>query len=1142
MRTIVIATKTGFEIARATYFDEVGRDDTIPDKGILYKYPVDGSIEMKKISAGDVDATPGSVLPEQVPQHPVQLADDHEKPVIEDLTDLDVVTSTEDITLTAKITDNIQVKRVTLFYTIYGGAFAKVDLVHDWTDDTIYNHTIYRPELIGKETLEYYFVASDGTNETRTAVKTLQIEHPYKREGFRLNIEDGDLFSGDAIIKATADEYTDEIRLFVDGEEVTETFKALETEAYFAFDVRKVNLYFKNGVTMGDEILMIFDDQIDTYTTLTVPIPPEKLKIGDNTITIRSGTKASPFDEDSPENRDDFYIKNIRLILGDGTTIYDPEYADPAVEYSIGDSAGMKSVYDFTFTIPAETFMSTAIKLDTKQLADGEHEISAVFHNERVQVTIITDNTPPEIVPTVAEGKEYNGSFVIDAKVTERTSSVTEVSATLDGKDIELPYETSSAALDAGEHVIVFTAIDAAGNVAKETVTFSVVHEHPDLPDEEEVVAGATDAKLSVRVQDPTGDVLDVAFYKGYQYTVANQDHLSVSYNAVSTEPPLEFRPEGEAVLDEEELQKLIAIDGESFINESVSAFPYQRFDITVDEEVKPTDEIEIVWHGSSLPGRKITMYAWNFTTEEWDPLISTIAGEKQLHLKGTVTGIDYVQDHKVSVIVQDQVASVESDFTFIWMSDTQYYSESYPYIYESMVDWIIASEDELRIEYVIHTGDLVDDWDDFAQWAVADTQMRKLDEANIPYGVLAGNHDVNHKSLNYENYYHYFGKHRFHDRPYYGGSYKNNRGHYDLISVDGVDFIIVYLGWGVEEDEEGIQWMNEVLKAHSNRIAILCFHEYLLASGNRSPVGDKLFEEVVIPNENVLMVLSGHYHNAETLIDEIDDDGDGIPDRTVYQMLADYQGGPEGGQGFMRILNFSIAANQVHVQTYSPYLDQYNYYDPIEFPGKDEFTLSLDLTPKRKMVATDYVEVNVYTEQLIGVDQGVPSGEVASVIWEGLEPEQKYFWYVVVTDEFGGKTRSPIWSFTTELMPEPGDPDDPDDPFDPGDPEEPGEPDDPDAPDKQDDQSGPGDESGDSSEDNGSADHEQKGDDKQNVADRPDRKQDPTGDGKGTERKKQSLPETATHWFNLFMIGVVLSMTGTVAFYYYRNRHLIRS
>jgi transposase len=247
-------------------------------------------------------------------------------------------------------------------------------------------------------------------------------------------------------------------------------------------------------------------------------------------------------------------------------------------------------------------------------------------------------------------------------------------------------------------------------------------------------------------------------------------------------------------------------------------------------------------------------------------------------------------------VVVQDEIASTtEFDYSFIWMSDTQYYSESYPQIFDKMTKWMAEAKDNLNLKYVFHTGDLVDEADQQIQWDRADAFMGTLDEAAIPYGVLAGNHDVGQKTGDYNEYSKYFGEQRFNNKDYYGESYKNNRGHYDLISSNGNDFIMMYMGWGV--NDEDIAWINKILAQHPERKAILSFHEYLLVSGNRSPIGDQLFKDVVTPNENVIAVLSGHYHDAETLVDEIDDDADGIADRKVYQMLADYQGGPEGGQ-----------------------------------------------------------------------------------------------------------------------------------------------------------------------------------------------------------------------------------------------------
>ncbi len=450
--------------------------------------------------------------------------------------------------------------------------------------------------------------------------------------------------------------------------------------------------------------------------------------------------------------------------------------------------------------------------------------------------------------------------------------------------------------------------------------------------------------------------------------------------------------------MTDSEREKLIKKDGKTITTESITQFPYHRFDVAVDEKVQADDIVEIVWNGSSLAGRKVTMYAWNVKTSKWEALISTIAGEEEFELIGKVTAGDYMKDRNISVIVQDEIAkdrvddtdgatdiadsevsrdsshpvaeelqTIKSDdtdnsgdyrdvldlpvkdgqFSFVWFSDTQYYSESYPHIFENQVNWIVDAAEGLNLKYVFHTGDLVDKHYDPKQWEVADSNMKILDDANIPYGVLAGNHDVGHKGNDYENYYQYFGEDRYNDRDYFGESYLNNRGHYDLISAEGNDFIMVYMGWGVDQD--GIDWMNEVLEKYPNRKAVLNFHEYLLASGSRSPIGDKIFEEVVVPNENVHAVLGGHYHNSQKLEDRIDDDGDGKPDRTVYQMLANYQAGPEGGQGFLRILTFDPETNTMDMTAYSPYLNEEDYYDPELYPGKDSFVVDWDLTPQEK-------------------------------------------------------------------------------------------------------------------------------------------------------------------------------------------------
>src|SRR5699024_1662221 len=173
-----------------------------------------------------------------------------------------------------------------------------------------------------------------------------------------------------------------------------------------------------------------------------------------------------------------------------------------------------------------------------------------------------------------------------------------------------------------------------------------------------------------------------------------------------------------------------------------------------------------------------------------------------------------------------DEPDFTEFDFNFAWLADTQFYTEVFPWHFENQVEWIADNKDNMNIEYVFHSGDIVNTWNQEYQWEYADQYMRVLEEADVPYGILAGNHDVELPEMDYTNYYKYFGEDRFSDQPHYGGSFQNNRGHYDLISVQGIDFIMVHMGWQPQDD--GIAWMNEVLEAHSDRIAILNFHQYL--------------------------------------------------------------------------------------------------------------------------------------------------------------------------------------------------------------------------------------------------------------------------------------------------------------------------
>ena len=82
--------------------------------------------------------------------------------------------------------------------------------------------------------------------------------------------------------------------------------------------------------------------------------------------------------------------------------------------------------------------------------------------------------------------------------------------------------------------------------------------------------------------------------------------------------------------------------------------------------------------------------------------------------------------------------------FRIIILPDTQKYvlKGHYPEIFTNQTQWIADNKDILNIKFVIHVGDIVDTWDSEIEWNYADASMSILDENNIPYSVIPGNHD----------------------------------------------------------------------------------------------------------------------------------------------------------------------------------------------------------------------------------------------------------------------------------------------------------------------------------------------------------------------------------------------------------------
>lgn len=275
-----------------------------------------------------------------------------------------------------------------------------------------------------------------------------------------------------------------------------------------------------------------------------------------------------------------------------------------------------------------------------------------------------------------------------------------------------------------------------------------------------------------------------------------------------------------------------------------------------------------------------------------------------------------------VAAVITVKMTAKDPVFTLLWTSDPQWYSFKYPEIIEHQNEWIAENYKDRDIRYMFHTGDFVDDPHNHDQWGVMTESYKTLDESGLPYGVLAGNHDVD--GTDHTEFSQYFGEARYKDNKWFGGSFDDNLGHYDLMTIEGVKFIFVYMGYSSTYTDEHYDWMDSVLKEYSDHIAILSFHEYMNVAAVRTRNGEFFFQKVVLTNPNVRMVLCGHKYYATRCEDAIDDDGDGVADRTVYQLMANYQNTTNGGNGFMRFMECDLENGTISSTTYSPYIDQY--------------------------------------------------------------------------------------------------------------------------------------------------------------------------------------------------------------------------
>ena len=296
--------------------------------------------------------------------------------------------------------------------------------------------------------------------------------------------------------------------------------------------------------------------------------------------------------------------------------------------------------------------------------------------------------------------------------------------------------------------------------------------------------------------------------------------------------------------------------------------------------------------------------------------------------------------------------------YTLGVLPDTQNYSQLYPETYEAQTQWLVDNRDVYDIVFTVHVGDIVD-YSTQYQWDNANRAMSILDDAGMNYAVTPGNHDL--YGDNGARYRQYYGPDRFKDMPTYGAHSPSKMSSYHIMNMGEQEIMVLSVDIDAPDDE--IRWSQSQLDAHPDTPTILNTHiimdpngnildePYMRKNGSFLPQGNSpqtIWDELVLPNKQVFLTLNGHYSGSRY---EKSFNAAGLE---AHRVLVDYQKLTNGGDGYLRLMEFDFDENEIRNITYSPTKDDYLT------TSSDEYAISIDFENRFKNIVQMVAEGTV--------------------------------------------------------------------------------------------------------------------------------------------------------------------------------------
>jgi len=330
--------------------------------------------------------------------------------------------------------------------------------------------------------------------------------------------------------------------------------------------------------------------------------------------------------------------------------------------------------------------------------------------------------------------------------------------------------------------------------------------------------------------------------------------------------------------------------------------------------------------------------------------------------------------------------------YSLIMIPDTQRYfrAENGEEIFTEKIDWIIKNSPLLNVKFITHIGDVIEDGKgkiDHPEWKSSMKILQPLHDfslkSGIPYSISLGDHDYNGNekpNKGHSAFVKYYGKKRYEGIKWYGGSSNTETSHYQYFYANGRKLLHINIecdaprNTAFKDEEDQLKWAQKIINKNPGLPVILSTHAYLTdenegdrfigrepdpevkkknrRKGENRRGGVAIWNELVKKNDQIFMVLCGNYHeynNRKGDTGEFYQVSKNARGRKVVEILANYQGYVNGGDGLFRILIFNEKDNTVTVKTYSSYHKKFRK-KYLNSPRSSDFKIDLNIRERLKV------------------------------------------------------------------------------------------------------------------------------------------------------------------------------------------------